>query len=156
MVKSWQVVLATLGIFLAGLVTGGATALGVVKWMAHRARGEAGALETRSSQYQPFGPQLIKAFVNQLGLTEDQRARIGPIVERTAEQLGHDRREVQLSSALAIEKMQDDIADTLTPDQRAKFLTLIAQQRARLQELRQRMSQGPKRAPALLGAPPPK
>jgi hypothetical protein len=39
-------------------------------------------------------------------------------------------------AALAIEKMQDEIADVLTPDQRTRFEELISQQRARLQQLR--------------------
>jgi Spy/CpxP family protein refolding chaperone len=98
---------------------------------------------------QQFGPQLIRSFVNQLDLTDEQRARIGPIVKRTVAQLGRERREIQLTSALAIEKMQDEIADILTPSQRTKFDELIAQQRARLQQLRQ-SQQLPQ------GTPPPK
>jgi Spy/CpxP family protein refolding chaperone len=144
MVKTWQVVLATLGIFLAGLVAGGATTLGVVKWFAHRSRvGPPGVSLTsaRPGQLQQFGPQLMRSFANQLDLTDEQRSRIGPIVRSTAAQLGHERREVQLESALAIEKMQDEIADVLTPDQRTKFEMLIAQQRARLQQLRQSKEQ---------------
>jgi Spy/CpxP family protein refolding chaperone len=145
MVKTWQVVLATVGIFLAGLVTGGATALGVVKWISRHPRMNAGGMPFapgRPGQFQQFGPQLMKSFANQLDLTDDQHARIGAIVRSTASQLGHERREVQLTSALAIEKMQDQIADILTPSQRAKFEMLIAQQRARLQELRQSWAQG--------------
>jgi Spy/CpxP family protein refolding chaperone len=146
MVKTWQVVLATIGIFVAGLVTGGATALGVVKWNAHRhgpKQDLLGNLETRRAQSQTFGPQLIRSFANQLDLTDDQRATIGLIVKNTVTQLSHDRREVQLATALAIEKMQDEIAAALTPDQRAKFEELIAQQRARLQQFRQGESPHP-------------
>lgn len=155
MVKSWQVVLATISIFIAGLVTGGATAIGVVKWNAHRHGSRQDPmvnLEARRSQVQSFGPQLIRSFVNQLDLTEDQRAKVGLIVRNTVTQLGHDRREVQLTAALAIEKMQDDIAVTLTPGQRSKFEELIAEQRARLQQLRQ--DEGPR--PPRGAQPPPK
>jgi Spy/CpxP family protein refolding chaperone len=140
MAKTWQVVLATIAIFVAGLVTGGATALGVVKWIARHPKAyPAGfaVLAARPAQPQQFGPQLLRSFVNQLGLTEDQRERIGPIVRRTVGQLARERREVQLTSALAIEKMQDEIADILTPEQRAKFEELISKQRERLQQLRQ-------------------
>jgi Spy/CpxP family protein refolding chaperone len=140
MVKTWQVVLATIAIFLAGLVTGGASAFGVVRWAARHPRGAGGGLAPtmqRPGQAQQFGPQLMRSFANQLDLTDDQRARIIPIVRRTAAQLGRDRREVQLTTALAIEKMQDEIADVLTPDQRSRFEELISQQRARLQQLRQ-------------------
>jgi Spy/CpxP family protein refolding chaperone len=140
MIKSWQVVLATIAIFVAGLVTGGATALGVVRWVAHHMRPNpagAGPFLTHSGQPQQFGPQLMRSFADQLNLTDDQRAQIMPIVKRTASQLGRDRREIQLTSALAIEKMQDEIAAVLTPEQRAHFEDLISQQRSRLQQFRQ-------------------
>jgi Spy/CpxP family protein refolding chaperone len=159
MVKTWQVVLATIGIFLAGLVTGGATALGVVKWIARHPRvAPAGvSLATaRPGQLQQFGPQLMRSFANKLDLTEEQRARIGPIVKSTAALLSHERREVQLTSALAIEKMQDQIAEILTPDQRMKFEMLIAQQRERLQQLRQAGAQGLGQGAAPAPQPPPK
>jgi Spy/CpxP family protein refolding chaperone len=148
MAKTWQVVLATIAIFVAGLVTGGATALGVARWVARHPK--AGMAAGRAGQLQQFGPQLMRSFVNQLDLTPEQRARIGPIVKRTVAQLGRERREVQLTSALAIEKMQDEIADVLTPEQRTKFEELIARQRARLQQLRQGAPPPPARA-----APPP-
>ncbi|HMD61406.1 MAG TPA: hypothetical protein VKG78_08245 [Opitutaceae bacterium] len=150
MAKTWQVILATVAIFLAGLVTGGATALGVVRWVVrHRAAaaGQAGPLVQpgpfgqrmggAGAGVQQFGPQLMRSFANQLDLTEDQRARIMPIVRRTAGQLARDRREIQLTSALAIEKMQDEVAEVLTPEQRVKFEDLIRQQRARLQQFKQ-------------------
>jgi Spy/CpxP family protein refolding chaperone len=62
-------------------------------------------------------------------------------VKGTVAQLSHERREVQLTSALAIEKMQDEIADILTPEQRVKFEQLIARQREKLRELRQSWAQ---------------
>jgi Spy/CpxP family protein refolding chaperone len=140
MAKTWQVVLATVAIFLAGLVTGGSTALGIVKWVARHPRvSGAGPFMPvgRNGQPQQFGPQLMHSFENKLDLSDDQRARVEPIVRRTAAQLGRERREVQLTSALAIEKMQDEIADILTPAQRTRFEDLISQQRARLQQFRQ-------------------
>ena len=142
MAKTWQVILATVAIFLAGLVTGGATALGVVRWVARHPRINPAqmapyGLRFGNGQMQQLSPQLMRSFANQLDLSEAQRARIMPIVRRTTTQLGRDRREIQLTVALAIEKMQDEIADVLTPDQRSRFEELISQQRARLQQLRQ-------------------
>ncbi|HXQ80907.1 MAG TPA: hypothetical protein VN775_06330 [Opitutaceae bacterium] len=156
MAKTWQVVLATVAIFLAGLVTGGATALGIVGLVArHRALNGGGAGPWGQRQgaaggpVQQFTPQLMRSFVNQLDLTMAQRARIMPIVRRTAGQLARDRREIQLTSALAIEKMQDEIAEVLTPGQRVKFEDLIRQQRARLQQFKQ----GPQQPPAQQAPP---
>jgi len=145
MAKTWQVVLATIAIFVAGLVAGGATALGLVRWVASHPRANAGVLAELGLR-QPqgplgFSPQLMRTFAKQLDLTDEQRARIGPIVRRTASELARNRREVQLASALAIEKMQDDVSEYLTPDQRSKFDELIARQRARLQQFRQGIQQ---------------
>jgi Spy/CpxP family protein refolding chaperone len=135
MAKTWQVVLATIAIFVGGLVTGGATAFGLVHWIAVH-RPFVAAQFINRAQVQQMGPQLMRSFANKLDLTDEQRAQIEPIVRRTAAQLGRDRREVQLTTALAIEKMQDEISALLTPDQRAKFDALIAKQRERLQQFR--------------------
>jgi Spy/CpxP family protein refolding chaperone len=135
MAKTWQVVLATIAIFVGGLVTGGALAFGVIHWLALH-RPFIAAQFVNRAQVQQFGPQLMKGFENKLDLTDDQRALIEPIVHRTAAQLGRDRHEIQLTSALAIEKMQDEISAVLTPDQRVKFEALIAKQRERLQQFR--------------------
>jgi Spy/CpxP family protein refolding chaperone len=161
MAKTWQVILATIAIFVAGLVTGGATALGVVRWVNHhramnpQAFNQAGQGAPRPGQMMGFGPQLMRNFASQLNLTDDQRAKIMPIVKRTATELGRDRREVQLKTALAIEKMQDEVEEVLTPEQRTKFEDLVAQQRARLQQFRRGFQQAPAQGeqPAVPGAP---
>jgi Spy/CpxP family protein refolding chaperone len=148
MAKTWQIILATVAIFVAGLVAGGATTLGALKWLAHHPRVNPAQMVPLSQrpangQLQPIGPQLMRSFISQLDLTQEQRSRIVPIVRRTVTQLQRERREVQLSSALAIEKMQDDIAEVLTPEQRSKFEDLISQQRARLQQFRQQFAPPP-------------
>src|ERR1035438_1207403 len=94
--KTWQVILATVAIFLAGLVTGGATALGVVWVVRHRAMnaGQGGAAAGQrqgAGAMQQFSPQLMRSFANQLGPTPAQRARIMPIVRRTAGKLARER-----------------------------------------------------------------
>jgi Spy/CpxP family protein refolding chaperone len=141
MVKTWQVVLATIAIFVAGLVTGGATALGLVKWIASRPHANQAMLSQlglgRGQGPMGFGPQLMRNFANELDLTEDQKAKIAPIVKSTAAQLARDRRAIQLTTAFAIEKMQDQISEILTPEQRTKFEVLISKQRERLQQFRQ-------------------
>jgi len=154
MAKTWQVVLATVAIFVAGLVTGVAFTLGAVRWVARHPRVNPAQMfpyaQARAEQPAQIGPQLIRSFINQLDLTDEQRGRIQPIVRRTVAQLARERREVQLNSALIIEKMQDEIAELLTPEQRMKFEDLMSRQRARLQQFRQGMmqQQGPAPTPA--------
>ncbi len=154
MVKTWQVILATVAIFVAGLVTGGATALGIVGWVVrHRAvnGGQSGVFGARpGGGPMQIGPQLMRSFADKLDLSLEQRARMMVIVRRTGGQLTRDRREIQLTSALLIERMQDEIAGILTPEQRTKFEDLIRQQRARLQQFKQGVQQQQPQ-----GAPPP-
>ena len=146
MARTWQVILATIVIFVAGLVTGGATALGVVRWAGHHRGVNPGAFGPgfqRQGQMMAFGPMLMRRFESRLNLTDDQKAKIMPIVKRTAADLGRDLHEVQLRAAAAIEKMQDEISGYLTPEQRAKFDELVAEQRARFQQFRRNFQQGP-------------
>jgi Spy/CpxP family protein refolding chaperone len=126
MAKTWQIILATVAIFVAGLVTGGATAIGVVRWVArHRAMNAAqpGMFGQRPGQVQQLNPALMRNFAMQLDLTREQRMRIGVIMRR------------------ASRLMQEEIGDILTPDQRARFEELIREQRARIQLFRQNQMQ---------------
>src|ERR1700679_111266 len=124
MAKPWQVILATVAIFLAGLVTGAATAFGVAHWIRHH-RGTSpveatGPFGLRPPSLEPMaiGPKIMHAFEEQLDLSLEQRVRIGAIVRRTAWNLAKQRRETQVSSALAMEHMQDEVASVLSPAQR--------------------------------------
>src|ERR1700678_1486694 len=99
MATTWQIILATVAIFVAGLVAGGATALGVVRWAVrhHRANpaSASGPFGLRTPSLQPIaiGPQIMRGFEDQLDLSRDQRIRVGIIVQRTAWQLSRQRRE---------------------------------------------------------------
>jgi len=125
MAKTWQIILATVAIFAAGLVTGGATAIGVVRWYArHRMMhgGQPGQFGPHPGQ----GPQLMRTFAYKLDLTPDQRKKIGAIVGR------------------ASRMMHDEIGDILTPEQKVKFDELVSEQKARMQRFRlmQQQQQG--------------
>jgi Spy/CpxP family protein refolding chaperone len=129
MAKTWQIILATVAIFAAGLVTGGATAIGVVRWYArHRMMhgGQPGQFGPHPGQGQQFGPQLMRTFAYKLDLTPDQRKKIGAIVGR------------------ASRMMHDEIGDILTPEQKVKFDELVSEQKARMQRFRlmQQQQQG--------------
>jgi Spy/CpxP family protein refolding chaperone len=142
MVKTWQVILATIAIFVAGLVTGGATALGLERWVSSQHRANVLMMAPMGMHPGPggppqFGTQLMRRYADTLNLTDDQRAKIGPIVRRTAAQLSRNRIEIQQETSLAIEKMQDEIAPLLTPEQRTKFEEIISQQRNRFRQFRQ-------------------
>jgi len=122
MAKTWQIILATVAIFIAGLVTGGATAMGAMRWVGRHRMMEAaqsGAFGQHPGKVQQLSPQLMRNYALQLDLTRDQRMKIGVIMRR------------------ASRLMHDEIGDILTQDQRVRFEELIRMQRARIELFRQ-------------------
>ena len=91
MVKPWQVVLATIGIFLAGLVTGGAITFRVVKAISERnkAQQQQNAAQFRPGNAEQMGPQLIRRIAtgDELNLAPAQKYRINQIARTAAEKL---------------------------------------------------------------------
>jgi Spy/CpxP family protein refolding chaperone len=125
MAKTWQIILATVAIFFAGLVTGGATAIGVVKWVTHHRMMNGGPMGPggRAGQVQQMSPQLMRNFAMQLDLTREQRMKVGGIMRRAAN------------------TMREEISDILSPEQKVKFDEMIAMQKSRLQLFRQNQLQ---------------
>ncbi len=141
MVKPWQVVLATIGIFLAGLVTGGAITFRAIKTLKERRDQVVNQQNAarRPLSTEQMGPQLIRkiAMADELALAPAQRFHINQIARTTAEKLNRLRRETTLNSLLIIEEMQDEISAQLTPGQRAKFEVLLTDQRERMMQFKQ-------------------
>lgn len=145
--KSWRVILAFIGIFVAGTVTGGLITLRVVQTVKGGPRGERWFRSPPPGQAQPassnnpappqIGLQLFRRITDQLDLTPEQKEKIRPIEVRTSEDLRRLRRDVQHNTELLIEKSQDEIAAILTPEQRAKFEELVARGRERVKKFMQ-------------------
>jgi Spy/CpxP family protein refolding chaperone len=138
--KTWQIILATVAIFAAGLVTGGATAIGFVRWFAHHRMmmngGQPGQFGLRPGQVPQLNVQLMRNFAMQLDLTREQRQKVGAIMRR------------------GVKTMQDEISDILTPEQEAKFQELIRLQRSRMELFRQNQMQLRGQGLAPQGTPP--
>jgi Spy/CpxP family protein refolding chaperone len=140
--KSWRVILAFTGIFIAGIVTGGLLTLRFMQKPGDR-RGQHASPQRGGpggNQYQ-FGPQLLSRLTEQLELTEEQRKAIKPIETRTTEEVRRLRRETQQGTELIIERMQADIIKELTPEQRVKFEEAITKARARIKKFMQDQEQ---------------
>lgn len=145
--KSWRVVLAFIGIFIAGTVTGGLITLQVVQKVADRRHGQVFRANAQNQvgqtpagqQSQPpqLGPQLIRRFVMQLDLTAEQREKIKPIELRGAEEIRRAVRDARHSTDVILERTQDEIGAILTPEQRTKFEEMVARARERIQKYRQ-------------------
>jgi Spy/CpxP family protein refolding chaperone len=155
--KSWRVILAFLGIFVAGTVTGGLIALRVAQKVADR-RPPPPTLQQGPPQ---IGVQLLRRFAEQLNLSKAQRDKIRPIELRAGEELRRLRRETQQSNELIIDRLRDDIAAELTPEQRTRFEELHTKARDRfkqylLDQERNRRDLAPPNRPRDGPPPPPK
>jgi Spy/CpxP family protein refolding chaperone len=105
--------LAFLGVFAAGAVTGGIVAARMAKTVVQR----------RASEQ--FTEQQFKRVSDQLELTDEQRARIRPIITKAAGEIQLRRRE----NLAILEKMESDIRAQLTDAQLVKFDKIRKRQR---------------------------
>lgn len=138
--KSWKVVLAFVGIFIAGTITGGLISLRVAHSLTGRDRprlNSAGKEQPPGGQPQQFNPQLMRRVAEQLDLSPEQKDKMKLIEARTSEELRRMRRENLHSTELIIEKCQDDIAAILNPEQRTKFDEMILRARERIRKFMQ-------------------
>lgn len=111
------------GIFACGVVAGG---LGVRKCI------KPPAPPAKENSQEGFGPQQLRRFTTELGLTEPQKEALLPILEKTGEELRQLRRESFRQTSSVIEAMEASVAELLTPAQREKLVVLQTEQRARM------------------------
>jgi len=104
---------AFLGVFASGAVTGGVVGQRMARTVVQR----------RASEQ--FTEQQFKRIGDQLELTDEQRARIRPIITHAAGEIQLRRRE----NLAILEKMETDIRAQLTQAQEAKFDQLRSRQR---------------------------
>lgn len=133
--KSWRVIIAFAGIFIAGLVAGLLVAPRIfLKVAESQGRPWVGGRPPPIQRNQSLGPQLFRQFTEQLNLTDEQREKIKPIELRVSEELRRSRREIQHNTQVTLDKMQDEISAILTPEQRTKFEERIAEGRERVKD----------------------
>lgn len=124
--KPWKIAIVLLGIFVAGALTGGAVAIRFVqKKFAARPMPE------------QWAPMQMKRMAERLDLTPEQMEQLHPIVKRNMEELNRLRTYSFAETRSIIERMQREIADKLTPEQRAKFEQMNKELRERAQRFQQ-------------------
>ena len=123
--KPWKVVLAFVGVFIAGAIFGGALA---PRWLGH-----GHFLQSRA----PFGgPRMIDRLSADLALSAEQKEKIVPIVERAETETRRLRRESVQSFRAVIDRMNAEISPELTPEQRVKLEELRKRFRERIERFR--------------------
>jgi hypothetical protein len=119
--KSWKVVLAFAGVFLAGAIFGGALA-------PHLKRFE------RLQPRPPLAERMMQRFDEQLQLTAEQKPKVRPIVDRMSEETLRMRRESSVAFRAMMDRMTAELARELTPEQRVKLDEMRAYYRERAEQ----------------------
>ena len=140
--KPWKVISAFVGVFIAGSIFGGLLAL---RFDLSRH----GMTKRPSAHDGPVLPQLMQRFVERLDLTLEQREQLRPVMERAGEDLRRLRQSGFRETGVVLERLQQDVARVLTPEQRVKLEKMREEMRARIHRERDR---GPR--PERRGNPP--
>jgi uncharacterized membrane protein len=153
MIKPWKLILLLAGIFIAGGVTGAFVMVRAGKEMLRQRPGP-----------QDWAPNHMKRLVERLGLNPEQTEQIRPVVKRNMEELSRLRNETMAETKGVFERMEREISEKLTPEQREKFDKLNKEMRERARKVmsdRQKGSPGQggtkgdrERSPGEPGKPP--
>lgn len=125
--KPWKLVLLLLGIFLAG----GATGVFLTVSFGRN-------LLVRRAAPDQWGPMHLRNLAKRLDLSPEQVEQLKPIVRRNMEELGRLRNQSMSESRVVMERMQKEIADKLTPEQRTRFDELNREMRERFRKFMQK------------------
>ncbi len=137
--KPWKVILAFLGVFIAGAVFGGFFSLGVgrrilemeglptAKAALPAAPQTSAAVATTQKPPPPALPpsvqsaQLLRRVANQLDLTPAQKAQITPIIQRSLQDIWRQQQSLYRETTFITQRMKQDIAKELTPEQQTRL-----------------------------------
>jgi len=121
--QPWKLILLLIGIFAAGVVAGG---IATMQYERHSG--------SRHSSPEQWGPARLKKISERLNLTSEQQEKLRPIIRRDMEDLGRIRASSFAEGKRIFERMEHDIAEVLTPEQREKFEQMNREMRERMQK----------------------
>ncbi len=122
--KPWKLILLLVGIFIAGSVTGALVMQRIGR-----------ASSAKRPLPEQWAPLHLKRLVDRLDLQPEQVDQLRPIVRRNMEQLNRLRAFSLAETRSGVEQMEREIADKLSPEQRAKFERLNKEMRERAKRL---------------------
>ncbi len=131
--KPWKVVLILAGIFLLGGISGAFVGMRVGRqWMLRHAAPE------------QWTPKRLKLLTERLDLTPGQVDQIRPIMHHNLEDIRRLRNESMANVGKIFERMEREISDKLTPEQRPKYEQMNREFRERARKFMQdRMNRPP-------------
>jgi hypothetical protein len=114
MEKPWKVVAAFIGVFIAGSVFGGFFALRIGRQVASQQRV---AAVNPAPFNPPAGPQLLRRFAERLELSNEQRDKLRPVVDRAEDEIGRIRQTSLERTEAILRRMQHEFRAELNPGQ---------------------------------------
>ncbi|MES1166439.1 MAG: hypothetical protein ABUL68_00415 [Pseudomonadota bacterium] len=146
MEKTWKVVLAFVVIFMAGAGTGSLISLRYAQAFLPQPR-QPGAV------VQQFGIMQMQRLAERLDLTEAQREKIKPIVQKTGTDLRRLSGDSQRETRDILTSMHDQVAALLTPEQNTKLDEMKQQMQRRMNQQFQERGRWPGGAGPMNGRP---
>ena len=173
MEKPWKVVVAFVGVFIAGAVFGGFFALrmnqrearprfsqaSVSPAAASAAVGQTPAPSSGNRPKTPLpqlqlpaamavqAPQLMRRYVEPLDLTAEQKEKINPLLVRAAADIRRQQQTNLQETAIIIQHLQEDLAKELTPVQRVRLEEMTENQRQIVEQRERQQAEKPRNLP---------
>jgi Spy/CpxP family protein refolding chaperone len=143
--KNLKLVGLLAGIFVTGSVTGALLTTRFGRdWFKQRAVPE------------QWASHHVRKLAEKLELKEAQVEQLRPIIQRNMAEMGRLRSECVKDTRVVAERMEREIAEKLTPEQKIKFDEYNREKRERMKKFMQKKSGGPRPEEGLpAGAPPP-
>jgi hypothetical protein len=164
--RPWKVILAFVGVFIAGAVFGGFFTLRSAARVAEASRPKANSVKPPAGKQAPGGPaapaaakgiapQVMRQLTQRLSPTPEQQKAIRPIVSRAAEDLQRMQKEHLADTTRTTERMYADVAALLTPAQRAQLEQMRQEMLERVRKVREKRDENPAEGAGKTAAPTP-
>jgi hypothetical protein len=165
--RPWKVILAFVGVFIAGAVFGGFFTLRSAARVAEATRPKASAAKVSAGKTpapapaaapapaKGIAPQVMRQLTQRLSPTPEQQKAIRPIVSRAAEDLQRMQKEHLADTTRTTERMYADVAALLTPAQRTQLEQMRQEMLERVRKVREKRDEGAADGAAKTAAPAP-
>ena len=161
--RPWKVILAFVGVFIAGAVFGGFFTLRSAARVAEVTRPKTTPAKAPANKPAPgapaagkgIAPQVMRQLTQRLSPTPEQQKAIRPIVSRAAEDLQRMQKEHLADTTRTTERMYSDVAALLTPAQRTQLEQMRQEMLERVRKVREKRDETPAEGAGKAAAPPP-
>jgi hypothetical protein len=164
--RPWKVILAFVGVFIAGAVFGGFFTLRSAARVVEVNRPKTGPAKAPASKpataapaapapAKGIAPQVMRQLTQRLSPTPEQQKAIRPIVSRAAEDLQRMQKEHLADTTRTTERMYADVAALLTPAQRTQLEQMRQEMLERVRKVREKRGEPPAEGSGKSAAPAP-